>query len=199
MSAEGEMTAEPTAEPAEPTAEPTAEPADDGRMFCYRHPDRETWVRCGRCDRPICTRCAMQGPVGMRCRDCGKPVRDPLTAMTPRQALGGAAVAVGGGAIVAFIALEIGFFGILIGYFGGRFIAEMLERAIGYKRGPMAMLVIGGGIALGAVLGTAIGVLTFFGGEAAEFFTLTDIVRAFATSTLITIGALLFGVYSRLR
>src|SRR6185369_16606922 len=24
--------------------------AGDGRMFCYRHPDRETWLRCGRCD-----------------------------------------------------------------------------------------------------------------------------------------------------
>lgn len=191
------MTAEPAAaEPAEP-AEPAAD--DDGRMFCYRHPDRETWVRCGRCDRPICTRCAMQGPVGMRCRDCGKPVRDPLTAMTPRQALTGTAVAIGGGAIVAFIALEIGFFGILIGYFGGRFIAEMLERAIGYKRGPAAMLVIGGGIALGAVLGTAIGILTFLGGEAGEFIGLTDIIRAFAGTTLITIGALLFGVYSRLK
>ena len=34
---------------------------DDGALHCYRHPDRETWVRCGRCDRPICTKCAMQG------------------------------------------------------------------------------------------------------------------------------------------
>jgi len=45
---------------------------DDDRQFCYRHPDRETWIRCGRCDRPICTSCAMQGPVGSRCKQCGK-------------------------------------------------------------------------------------------------------------------------------
>jgi hypothetical membrane protein len=47
--------------------------ADDGTMLCYRHPDREVWIRCGRCDRPICTQCAMQGPVGFRCKQCGGP------------------------------------------------------------------------------------------------------------------------------
>ncbi|MGW3865208.1 rhomboid family intramembrane serine protease, partial [Streptomyces sp. NPDC005047] len=24
---------------------------------CYRHPDRETGIRCTRCERPICTDC----------------------------------------------------------------------------------------------------------------------------------------------
>jgi membrane associated rhomboid family serine protease len=37
--------------------------------FCYRHPDRQTGLRCSRCDRPICGECANPAPVGQLCPD----------------------------------------------------------------------------------------------------------------------------------
>ena len=37
---------------------------------CYRHPDRETGVRCQRCERPICTQCMVPADVGYQCPDC---------------------------------------------------------------------------------------------------------------------------------
>jgi membrane associated rhomboid family serine protease len=37
---------------------------------CYRHPDRETNVKCSRCGRPICPDCMYDSPVGMRCPEC---------------------------------------------------------------------------------------------------------------------------------
>ena len=40
---------------------------------CYRHPERETWVSCGRCGKPLCPDCMMHGPVGIRCRECLLP------------------------------------------------------------------------------------------------------------------------------
>ena len=40
---------------------------------CYRHPDRETWVSCGRCGKPLCPDCMIHGPVGVRCRECLLP------------------------------------------------------------------------------------------------------------------------------
>ncbi len=36
-------------------------------MHCYRHPDRETYVSCSDCGRPICTECMTPAPVGQRC------------------------------------------------------------------------------------------------------------------------------------
>ncbi|HEV2819608.1 MAG TPA: rhomboid family intramembrane serine protease, partial [Solirubrobacteraceae bacterium] len=39
---------------------------------CYRHPDRETGVRCSSCGRPICPDCMTSTPVGMRCPECSK-------------------------------------------------------------------------------------------------------------------------------
>jgi len=37
--------------------------------FCYRHPDRQTGLRCSRCERPICGECANPAPVGQLCPD----------------------------------------------------------------------------------------------------------------------------------
>ncbi len=34
---------------------------------CYRHPDRPTYVRCVRCDRPICPDCMRAASVGFQC------------------------------------------------------------------------------------------------------------------------------------
>jgi membrane associated rhomboid family serine protease len=36
-------------------------------MRCYRHPNRETYVSCSECGRPICTECMTPAPVGQRC------------------------------------------------------------------------------------------------------------------------------------
>jgi membrane associated rhomboid family serine protease len=37
---------------------------------CPRHPDRESWVRCQRCNRPACPQCQRPAAVGIQCVDC---------------------------------------------------------------------------------------------------------------------------------
>jgi membrane associated rhomboid family serine protease len=37
---------------------------------CYRHSDRETYIRCARCERLICPDCMTAAPVGYQCPEC---------------------------------------------------------------------------------------------------------------------------------
>jgi hypothetical protein len=177
--------------------------AEDDRLFCYRHPDRETWIRCGRCERPICTRCAMQGPVGARCRQCGKLAFDPLTSFTTQQIVLGLTVALAAGAISGFLASQFGFLAIIVGFFAGGLIVEAVRRVAGYKTGPVMLAIVLGGIVVGTLVGFSIG----YGFLLTEWADLEGEDRAFIGAyfgqaliwAVITAGAACVGAYRRLR
>jgi membrane associated rhomboid family serine protease len=50
--------------------------------FCYRHPDRQSFVLCQRCLRTICGECQIPAAVGVICPEC---LRDQQKAQSPAQ------------------------------------------------------------------------------------------------------------------
>jgi hypothetical protein len=38
--------------------------------YCANHPGVETSLRCNKCGKPICAKCAVRTPTGYRCKEC---------------------------------------------------------------------------------------------------------------------------------
>lgn len=112
-------------------------------LYCANHPDRETMLRCNRCNKPICTECAVQTPVGYRCRECVRGQQDKFyTAKTSNQLLAYVAAAVGGlvlGVLAGLLGIFLpGFIGWIVAVFAGPAVggalAEVIWQAAGRKR-----------------------------------------------------------------
>lgn len=77
--------------------DPPQETPPTGQVPCTYHPDVMTGLRCTRCGKPICPRCGVRTPVGLRCPDCagvrGLPTIRTGPDVLVRAGLGGLAVA----------------------------------------------------------------------------------------------------------
>ena len=51
-------------------SDPLLQPQPAPPPGCYRHPEKAASVLCAHCDRPICTECMVEAPVGWQCPQC---------------------------------------------------------------------------------------------------------------------------------
>ncbi|MFI5495561.1 rhomboid family intramembrane serine protease [Actinoplanes sp. NPDC051859] len=82
---------------------------------CYRHPSKETYVRCTRCERPICPDCMNEASVGHQCPECVADGR--RTQRSARTAFGGSAA--GRSGLVTKILIGINVFVMLVSVLSG--------------------------------------------------------------------------------
>ena len=143
-------------------------------MYCINHPDRETLLRCAKCDRPICTECAVRHPVGLRCPECARlkkvPTYDVPTPYYLRAFGAGLVTSAVCSVVVEILPLFffLSFFAALV---AGGIIAEVISRVTAHKRGIGLQVVAGICIILGYLLGS-LAVLVFrFGGMALPLLT----------------------------
>ncbi len=122
---------------------------------CYRHPSRETYLRCVRCDRPICPDCMNEASVGHQCPEC--VAEGSRTVRPARTAFGGGVAGrqgtvtkalIGLNALVALIGVVLAGSGALLG--GGLFTGVTRVQAIGAVVGPSVTVTSTGQVGLGA-------------------------------------------------
>jgi hypothetical protein len=122
-------------------------------MQCARHPNVETELSCGRCETPICPRCAVFTVVGARCPACAPARKLPQFEIGPLYLLRGGAAALAAGAGLGavwgvLLPGRMGFFGLLLGALLGYLIAEAVGAATNRKSGtPLQVVAAGGAIA----------------------------------------------------
>jgi len=58
--------------------------AHDRANYCYRHPDRQSFVLCQRCGRTICGECQTPAAVGVHCPECVKEARGNAPRLQPQ-------------------------------------------------------------------------------------------------------------------
>lgn len=133
---------------------------DASLTYCAVHPDRETALRCNKCDRYMCVQCAVQTPVGYRCRECTRTHEDKFFKSSTNDyvLIFALCFLLTGGA--AAIAQSINFIFILLiaGFPVGGIIGEAALRATKRRRGRHSGRIAAAGAAIGGFVGGAIAV-----------------------------------------
>ena len=125
-------------------------------MQCATHPNVETELACGRCGKPICPRCLVYTPVGVRCRDCAQVRRIPTYNVSLAYLLRGIGAAVVMGAAIgglwAFLLPQAtrayGFYVLFLALGIGYAIGESVSWATNRKRGPALQGIAAAGVIL---------------------------------------------------
>lgn len=128
----------------------------DEITYCAVHPDRETSLRCNKCERYMCPECAVQTPVGYRCKQCVRQQEDKFFSASQWDYIivfGVSALLTGiGAAIVAWIGLPLLFI-LILGLPIGGAIAEATLRATQRRRGRRSNVIAVAGAVVGGIIG----------------------------------------------
>lgn len=124
----------------------------DAPMYCANHPKEPTYLRCGRCDKPICAKCRVSTPAGFRCYDCANIQVLPTYAISSDYYLKAA--------VAGFVAASLT--GVLMGLFPafefwaallmGIAVPEAISAAANQKRGQGLQALAMGAVVFGFVL-----------------------------------------------
>jgi hypothetical protein len=123
-----------------------------GPMYCVNHPGAETYLRCNKCGQPICAKCAVQTPVGYRCKNCINTQQQVFyTGFRPIYYLVAAVVALPLSFVAGIVIPMLSWFAIFLGPVAGGGIAELVRLAIRRRRGKYVWLIVCGSIIVGAL------------------------------------------------
>jgi len=141
-------------------------------MVCANHPGTETKVSCSNCGKPICPRCMVFMPVGVKCAECARPAPGALARGKPLQYAG----AIGAGLAAGLIA------GLAAGELSGliRGLTIIISLGLGYAVGRAVRFGAQGnrGLVFSAIAGLAglLGALVAFGPAIASPFGLLAVL-----------------------
>lgn len=186
---------------------------DSPLTYCAVHPDRETSLRCNKCDRYMCVQCAVQTPVGYRCRECTRAHDDKFFNSSQNDYVLIFALCFLLTAGAGAIAQSINFIFILLiaGFPVGGLIGEAALRATKRRRGRASGKIAAAGAVSGGIVGGMIAVYMRYQSQIQSFAanmgitipgpSLSDLLQAVLSDIglLLFVGLVAVAVYQRFR
>lgn len=150
------------------------------RLTCTVHPDRETLLRCNRCNRPMCSECSVLTPTGYRCKECVRGQQKVYETTVTRDLVVGVVIALVLSFLGSYIARVMQFFTIFVAPIVGLIIVEVVRWAVKRRRSRILAQLAAGAAVLGALplLGIALYNLVFLLGQ---------VTAGFSTSLILTV------------
>jgi hypothetical protein len=138
---------------------------ENEKSVCYRHPERETFLRCSRCEKLICSECAIKTPTGYRCKECVRGQQKIFDTAKTQDYIFGVLVAAILGYLGGLVSNFIGFFVIFLAPVIGVIIAEAVRKIIQRRRSMQLFRVITGAAVIGALLNALPALIALFFGS----------------------------------
>ena len=170
--------------------------SDSETLTCYKHPNRETMLRCNKCERPICTQCAVQTPTGYRCKECVRGQQKVFNNARVVDYILAVIAAAGLSYLGSYVTSFIGFFTIFAAPFMGMLIVEVIKRLTGNRRSRALFTATTAAAALGSLPTLIVRILSLWFGLRAGGFNLYGLLPLIwqAAYTILIVGS----VYYRL-
>jgi len=127
----------------------TTEPAT---LYCENHPHVETSLRCNRCGKPICTKCAVHTPTGYRCKECVRSQQKNFDTAIWIDYILAIVIAVILTYIGSRLTSRIGFFTIFLAPIAGVVIAEAIRFVVRRRRSKRLFQATAAATAFGGLL-----------------------------------------------
>jgi hypothetical protein len=141
-------------------------------VYCANHPETETTLRCSRCEKPICPKCAVLTPTGYKCKEC---VRGQQKAFNTAQWFDyplAFLIASGLSFLGSLIAPRLYFITIFVAPIAGSLIAEIVRAVLQRRRSPQLYLWTAIGTAVGSLPLLLLGLLGLLLGGSGNFLPL---------------------------
>ena len=125
--------------------------SDEPVFYCANHPNTPTTLRCNRCEKPICAKCAVLTPTGYRCRECVRGQQKIFNTANWYDYL----LAFGIGLVMSYLGslavTFLGFFTLFLAPVAGLVIAEAIRLVPRRRRSKLLFQTAAGAAALGSL------------------------------------------------
>jgi hypothetical protein len=157
-------------------------------LYCENHPNTETSLRCNRCNKPICPKCAVSTPTGYRCKECVRGQQKIFETAMWYDYLSAFFIAGVLSFVGSWIVTRIGFFTIFLAPIAGVIIAEAVRLLTNKRRSKRLFQVAVAAAVLGCLPALFTVLLTTLPGlfQGGLFLVLGLVWQGFYTVTITT-------------